>query len=180
MCARSISPPSAEHAKVKVQSRNGMRWIWLARRSQSSQSEFEGILIKVGKVVMADRQELETIGKAILDVSFDLHTQFGSGLLERAYRVLLASELRRQGHKVEEEKICDIDFRGVHYENMFRVDLLVDDNVIVELKSVSRMEPVFAKQCLTYLRFMKLRLGYVINFGMPSLKNGISRIVNNL
>jgi iron complex transport system substrate-binding protein len=63
---------------------------------------------------------------------------------------------------------------------MFRVDLLVDDCIVVELKSVSRREPVFAKQCLTYLRLLDKRLGYVINFGMPSLKDGIERIVNNI
>ena len=124
--------------------------------------------------------DIEKIGKDILDTAFAIHTQFGSGLLEKAYRVILAVELRRLGHIVEEEKTCGLTFNEITYENMFRVDLLVDDAVIVELKSVNRNEPVFAKQCLTYLRFLDKRLGFVINFGMPSLQDGIERIVNNL
>lgn len=124
--------------------------------------------------------DLEKIGKDILDTAFAIHTQFGSGLLEKAYRIILAAELRRLGHVVEEERICGLTFNGIKYENMFRVDLLVDDAVVVELKSVSRNEPVFAKQCLTYIRFLDKRLGFVINFGKPSLKDGIQRIVNNL
>lgn len=135
---------------------------------------------KYAKFGYMDREKIEAVGKDILDVAFEMHTQFGSGLLEKAYRVILAAELRRRGHKVEEEKICGIDFNGNHYDNMFRVDLLVDETIVVELKSLPRMEPVFSKQCLTYLRFMNLKLGYVINFGMPSLKDGISRVVNSL
>ena len=129
---------------------------------------------------MADNSRIEEIGRNVLNAAFVLHTNVGSGLLEKAYRILLASELRRLGHRVEVEKSCCIDYNGVRYDNMFRIDLLVDNSVVVELKSVSRMEPVFSKQCLTYLRFLNLKLGYVINFGMPSLKDGIIRVVNSL
>ena len=124
--------------------------------------------------------DIEKIGKDVLDSAFAIHSRFGSGLLEKAYRIFLAAELRRLGHSVEEEKNGTVVFNGTSYENMFRVDLLVDDAVVVELKSVSRNEPVFAKQCLTYLRLLDKRLGYVVNFGMPSLKGGIQRVVNNL
>ena len=124
--------------------------------------------------------DIEKIGKDVLDSAFAIHSRFGSGLLEKAYRIFLAAELRRLGHSVEEEKNGTGVFNGTSYENMFRVDLLVDDAVVVELKSVSRNEPVFAKQCLTYLRLLDKRLGYVVNFGMPSLKDGIQRVVNNL
>ena len=124
--------------------------------------------------------DIEKIGKDVLDSAFAIHSRFGSGLLEKAYRIFLAAELRRLGHSVEEEKNGTVVFNGTSYENMFRVDLLVDDAVVVELKSVSRNEPVFAKQCLTYLRLLDKRLGYVVNFGMPSLKEGIQRVVNNL
>ena len=124
--------------------------------------------------------DIEKIGKDVLDSAFAIHSRFGSGLLEKAYRIFLAAELRRLGHSVEEEKNATVVFDGTSYENMFRVDLLVDDAVVVELKSVSRNEPVFAKQCLTYLRLLDKRLGYVVNFGMPSLKDGIQRVVNNL
>ena len=124
--------------------------------------------------------DIEKIGKDVLDSAFAIHSRFGSGLLEKAYRIFLAAELRRLGHSVEEEKNGTVVFNGTSYENMFRVDLLVDDAVVVELKSVSRNEPVFAKQWLTYLRLLDKRLGYVVNFGMPSLKDGIQRVVNNL
>ena len=124
--------------------------------------------------------DIEKIGKDVLDSAFAIHSRFGSGLLEKAYRIFLAAELRRLGHSVEEEKNGTVVFNGTSYENMFRVDLLGDDAVVVELKSVSRNEPVFAKQCLTYLRLLDKRLGYVVNFGMPSLKDGIQRVVNNL
>ena len=124
--------------------------------------------------------DIAKIGKDVLDSAFAIHSRFGSGLLEKAYRIFLAAELRRLGHSVEEEKNGTVVFNGTSYENMFRVDLLVDDAVVVELKSVSRNEPVFAKQCLTYLRLLDKRLGYVVNFGMPSLKDGIQRVVNNL
>lgn len=122
--------------------------------------------------------EVERIGKDVLDVAFAIHTRFGSGLLEKAYRVIMAGELRRLGREVEEEKTCGFVYNGIQYQNMFRVDLLVGGSVVVELKSVPRMEPVFAKQCLTYLRLLDKRLGFVINFGMPSLKDGIVRLVN--
>ena len=124
--------------------------------------------------------DIEKIGKDVLDSAFAIHSRFGSGLLEKAYHIFLAAELRRLGHSVEEEKNGTVVFNGTSYENMFRVDLLVDDAVVVELKSVCRNEPVFAKQCLTYLRLLDKRLGYVINFGMTSLKDGIQRVVNNL
>ena len=124
--------------------------------------------------------DIEKIGKDVLDSAFAIHSRFGSGLLEKAYRIFLAAELRRLGHSVDEEKNGTVVFNGTSYENMFRVDLLVDDAVVVELKSVSRNEPVFAKQCLTYLRLLDKRLGYVVNFGMSSLKDGIQRVVNNL
>ena len=124
--------------------------------------------------------DIEAVGKDILDCAYAIHSRFGSGLLEKAYRVILVTELRRLGHKVEEEKVCGFSYNGQEYQNMFRVDLLVDDSIVVELKSVSRREPVFAKQCLTYMRFADLKLGYVINFGMSSLKDGIVRVVNSL
>ena len=124
--------------------------------------------------------DIEVIGKDILDCAYAIHSRFGSGLLEKAYRVILVTELRRLGHKVEEEKVCGFSYNGQEYQNMFRVDLLVDDCIVVELKSVSRREPVFAKQCLTYLRLLDKRLGYVINCGLPYIKDGIESVVNKI
>ena len=121
---------------------------------------------------------IEKTGKAILDSAFSIHMKFGSGLLEKAYRVILANDLRQKGHSVSEEVEGGFELDGIYYERMYRVDLLVDDAVIVELKSVPRIEPVFMKQCLTYMRFMDKKLGFVINFGMPLLKDGINRVIN--
>ena len=124
--------------------------------------------------------DIEKTGKDILDAAFAIHSKFGNGLLEKAYRIVLATELRRLGHTVEEEKVCGFEFNGVAYENMFRVDLLVDETIVVEVKSVNRMDPVFAIQCLTCLKLLGKPLGFVLNFGMPSLKEGIVRLANNL
>ncbi|MBP1589963.1 MAG: GxxExxY protein [Kiritimatiellae bacterium] len=124
--------------------------------------------------------DIEKTGKDILDAAFAIHSKFGNGLLEKACRIVLATERRRLGHTVEEENVCGFEFNGVAYENMFRVDLLVDETIVVEVKSVNRMDPVFAKQCLTCLKLLGKPLGFVLNFGMPSLKEGIVRLANNL
>ena len=115
----------------------------------------------------------------ILDASIKLHRQFGAGLLESVYETLLEIELKRRGHKVERQKTISFEYEGVMLENAFRLDMLVDDKVIVELKSTEKMSPVFAKQLKTYLVITKLQVGVVVNFGMSTLKDGFLRFVNN-
>ncbi len=115
----------------------------------------------------------------ILDASIKLHRQFGAGLLESAYETLLEIELKKRGHKVERQKPVSFEYEGVLLENAFRLDMLVDDKVIVELKSTEKMSPVFAKQLKTYLAITKLHVGVVVNFGMATLKEGFLRFVNN-
>ena len=115
----------------------------------------------------------------ILDVSIKLHRQFGAGLLESVYETLLEIELKKRGHKVERQKIVSFEYEGVLIENAFRLDMLVDDKVIVELKSTEKMSPVFAKQLKTYLAITKLQVGVVVNFGMTTFKDGFLRFVNN-
>ena len=115
----------------------------------------------------------------ILEVSIKLHRQFGAGLLESVYETLLEIELKKRGHKVERQKIVSFEYEGVLIENAFRLDMLVDDKVIVELKSTEKMSPVFAKQLKTYLAITKLQVGVVVNFGMATLKDGFLRFVNN-
>ena len=117
--------------------------------------------------------DIEAIGKDILDCAYAIHSRFGSGLLEKAYRVILATELRRLGHKVEEEKVCGFSYNGQSYENMFRLDLLVDDKVIIELKSVESISTLHFKQLRTYLRLMNLHQGWLINFGEEDFADGI-------
>ena len=99
----------------------------------------------------------------ILDASIKLHRQFGAGLLESIYETLLEIELKKRGHKVERQKPVSFEYEGVALENAFRLDMLVDDRVIVELKSTEKMNPVFAKQLKTYLATTKLQVGVVVN-----------------
>ncbi len=115
----------------------------------------------------------------ILDASMKLHRQFGPGLLESVYEQLLAIELEHRGHTVERQKTISFEYEGVHVDNAFRLDLLVDGKVIVELKSTEQMLPVYAKQVKTYLLLTGLQVGLLVNFGTNYLKDGFLRIVNN-
>ena len=127
-----------------------------------------------------NRDILETIGRQILDSAFLIHTKLGPGLLESVYEVVLADRLTRAGLKVERQVPVPIEFEGIRFEEGFRADLIVEEAVLVELKSVESLAPVHAKQTLTYLKLAGMRLGLLINFGAPQLKNGIKRLVNNL
>ena len=120
------------------------------------------------------------ISKHILDAAFKVHTQLGPGLLESVYEVAMAHELRLAGLKVERQAPITISYDGVIFDEGFRADLLVQDSVIVELKSVESLKPVFAKQLLSYLRLADKKLGLLINFNEESLKNGIKRIANGM
>ena len=114
----------------------------------------------------------------ILDSAIKLHRRCGPGMLESIYEQLLEAELIRPGHKVERQKSISFEYDGLLQENAFRVDLLVDDKVVVELKSAEQMKPVFMKQVKTYLVAMNLQVGVVVNFGMNTLKEGYVRAVN--
>ena len=114
----------------------------------------------------------------VLDAACKIHTRFGPGLLESVYESLLAVELEKRGHKVERQKWISFEYEGVQLENAFRLDLLVDDSVVVELKSAEQMNPVFMKQVKTYLVIMGLHLGLVVNFGQATIKEGFIRVVN--
>ena len=120
----------------------------------------------------------DAIGTILLDSAFRIHRKLGPGLLESAYEVILAYELRRNGLKVQRQVIIPIVYGTMVLPNGYRVDLMVEDRLIVEVKSIESLEPVHSKQLLTYLRLANKRLGYVLNFGEYSLKNGISRVVN--
>ena len=100
-------------------------------------------------------------------------------MLESVYETLLEIELKKRGHKVERQKTVSFKYEAISIENAFRLDMLVDDKVIVELKSTEKMSPVFAKQLKTYLAITKLQVGVVVNFGMATLKDGFLRFVNN-
>jgi len=120
------------------------------------------------------------IASSVLDESFRVHSELGPGLLESVYEQVLALRLSKAGHRVEVQKPIAITVDGLTIPDAFRADLVIDDLLIIELKSVEQMKPVFAKQLLTYLRLSGLRLGLLMNFGAFRLKDGIQRITNNL
>jgi GxxExxY protein len=118
------------------------------------------------------------IAKRVLDAAFLVHTNLGPGLLESVYEVVLAHELRKVGLAVERQKAMPIKYDNMVFDEAYRADLLVEGLVIVELKSVTALTAVQAKQVLTQLRLSGLKLGLLINFGEVHLKNGIKRIIN--
>jgi len=120
------------------------------------------------------------ISRIVVDVAYKIHTKFGPGLLESVYEAVMAHELRKRGLKVETELPVPFVYEEVQFEIGFRVDILVEDLVILELKSVEDISPVHKKQLLTYLRLMDKRLGLLINFGAPLIKDGITRVANHL
>ena len=122
----------------------------------------------------------EEIGKAVLDAAFKVHTVLGPGLLESVYEAALVHELERRGFHVERQRAIPIIYEGEQLEVGFRADLIVEKLVLVELKSVEAVTPVFRRITTNYLRLVPLRLGYLINFNVLHLREGITRIVNGL
>lgn len=120
------------------------------------------------------------IARLIVDAAFRIHSKLGPGLLESVYQVVLAYELRKLGLKVEREVPVIIEWDNVTFDKGFELDLLVEDKLIVEVKSVETVHPVHKKQLLTHLRLKKCRLGLLINFNEVLIKDGISRVVNGL
>jgi len=123
--------------------------------------------------------ELNTISHDIIQASIEVHKELGPGLLESVYRKCLARVLRDMGYDVKEELYLPVVFRGETIEEKgYRIDLLVNGMVVVEVKSVESMKPLFSKQLGTYLKLLDLQLGLLINFNVSLLKDGIKRIVN--
>jgi len=125
-------------------------------------------------------RDLNLISGTVVDAAYHIHSALGPGLLESVYEVILARELEKRGLQVERQKPVPIVFDGLRFDEGFRADLIVENCVVVELKSVEEIAHVHAKQLLTYLRLLDFRLGRLINFGAPVIKNGIRRIVNRL
>ena len=115
----------------------------------------------------------------IIDAAIRIHRQFGPGMYEKAYELLMQIELCARGHVVTREKFVDVVYRGVTVRGAFSIDLLVDNQVVVELKSCEKNLPVFGKQLKTYLVLFGRPVGLLINFGLPALKDGIKRVVNH-
>jgi len=120
------------------------------------------------------------IAKHIVDAAFKIHTTLGPGLFESVYEAVMEQELTLRGLHTERQQAPSVVWENVHLEAGFRADLIVENKVIVEIKSVEAIAPVHKKQLLTYLRLAHKRLGILINFDVDLIKDGIARVVNGL
>ena len=120
------------------------------------------------------------ISSIVIDVALDIHRKLGPGLLENVYQEIMVYELQKRDLQVDKEVAVTVKWEDVTIGSGFKADLLVEDKVIVELKSIEKLAPVHKKQLLTYLRLADKRLGLLINFGEELLKDGLVRLVNKL
>jgi GxxExxY protein len=123
--------------------------------------------------------DLEFLASKVIDTALSVHIDVGPGLLESVYEQLLANRLKLQGLAVDRQLPVGAKIDGLDFPEAFRIDLLIEGKLLVEIKSIEKLAPIHAKQTLTYLRLMQLPLGLLINFGGITLKEGIKRIVNN-
>ena len=120
------------------------------------------------------------VAKIVVDAAYQIHVKMGPGLLESAYETVLEHELRKRGLRVERQVPVSIVYDDLVVSDAFRADLIVEDLLILELKSVEQMHPVYAKQLLTYLKLTGKRLGLLINFNTKLIRDGITRVANGL
>jgi GxxExxY protein len=121
---------------------------------------------------------LNEVSAAVIAHAIDIHRGLGPGLLESVYETVLAAALERSGWHVVRQRAVDLEYAGLHFPGAFKLDLLVDDRLIVEIKSVETLTKAHAKQLLTYLRLTKQPLGLLLNFNEATMKDGIRRLVN--
>jgi iron complex transport system substrate-binding protein len=124
-------------------------------------------------------RDIEPLAKIAIDCGFEVHDEIGPGLLETAYEAFLAARLADCGLRVEIQKPVPVTYRGIVIRDAFRADLLVENSLLIEVKSVERLGPVHSKQLLTYLRLMNRPLGLLMNFGADMFRNGLKRVINN-
>ncbi len=124
-------------------------------------------------------EALNALGKEILDAAITVHKELGPGLLESAYELAMARELSLRGFSVKTQVPVALMYKGISLGKSYIIDLLVDDEIIIEVKSTDTMHPVFQAQIITYLKLYNKKLGYLINFNTPLVKDGFKRIVNN-
>ncbi len=125
------------------------------------------------------QRDLEEVARIAVDCGFKLHQSLGPGLLESVYERLLFESLKERGLIVDRQKVIPIQFNGVALDEGFRADLIIENQLLIELKSTERYAPVHAKQVITYLRLAKLPLGLLMNFGMETFRDGLKRLANN-
>ena len=121
---------------------------------------------------------IDIIASEIVDAAFKIHKELGPGLLESAYEACLEHELKKRGFDVQRQKAQPVHYDGIVIDVGYRIDLLVSDAIIIELKAVEQLLPIHQAQLLTYLKLSGKSLGFLINFNVPLIKNGIHRIAN--
>ncbi len=124
-------------------------------------------------------KEIDEISGDVISLALRLHRDLGPGLLESVYETVLAGKLAAAGYQVERQVPVDIEFEGMRFNAAFKIDLLIDSRLIIEIKSVERLSAAHGKQLLTYLRLTKQPVGLLINFGGATLKEGLRRVVND-
>jgi GxxExxY protein len=130
--------------------------------------------------LLAQRMTINVITGSIVDAAMKVHTALGPGLLESTYEACLAYELSKRGLRVRRQAELPVVYQGIQIDAGYRIDLIVEEVVIVELKSVAELCPIFEAQLLTYLKLSGLKVGLLINFNVEHLKEGIKRMVNKL
>ena len=129
---------------------------------------------------MSSRTTEDELSHKVIGVALEIHRELGPGLLESVYEAILFAELQKNGLKTERQKTFPLKYKSTYLEEAFRVDLLVEDKLVIEIKSVESVNNAHKKQVLTYLRCLNLRLGLLLNFGEATLQQGIARVVNGL
>lgn len=124
-------------------------------------------------------KDVDEITRDVIGLAMSIHRDLGPGLLESVYEAVLAAALSRMGYHVERQRPVDIEYDGLRFEAAYRVDLLVDARLVIEIKSVYQITAVHSKQLLTYLRLLKQPVGLILNFSGATMKEGIRRLVNN-
>lgn len=127
---------------------------------------------------MISKTEIELIGKQIVQAAFEVHSELGPGLIESVYEICLVEELKSRNLTVERQVKLPVVFKGKILDKEFFIDLLVEKEIIVELKAVEVLLPVHEVQLLTYMKLADKKLGYLINFNVPLIKEGIRRKIN--
>jgi GxxExxY protein len=128
---------------------------------------------------MTEKERLDRITESIIGAAIEVHRALGPGLLESAYEACLAFELAQRGLSVEQQKPLPVIYREVKLDCGYRLDLLIEEQVIVEVKAVDRLTPIHQAQLLSYLRLSSCKVGLLINFNVKVLKDGLRRVVNN-
>ncbi|MBN8696839.1 MAG: GxxExxY protein [Bacteroidetes bacterium] len=125
------------------------------------------------------REEFDKISKQIVDVCICVHREMGPGLLESVYELCMMKEFELRGVKAQNQVVIPLIYKGFELSKEFKIDILVESEIIIELKSAEVILPVFEAQLISYLRLTDKRLGFLVNFNVPLVKNGIKRFVNN-